>query len=249
VPSYTFTSEQLTDILNWLRPYLPAQLTTVTPRTYNLRYTFAPFTGLEPEPEQPNAAWHDPKLARMFQDEKADRPVADDAEYELRSIARSILHDVYREARIAWKNARHVAQLREVVGDTGDLWKAHQQAKSAVDAAFTYLRDPQAATEWTSAVSRLIDAQDTYRAAARAFDTQAQQIARVHRDNFHEEMLGYDEALAAAGFPEGKAWDICPVEEYGYANDYTVAGQAKQLIAEQNEHVAKVGRLTGQPTT
>lgn len=254
MPSYTFTADQLTDILGRLRPYLPAQLTTVTPGRYNLRFTFTPFTGLEPQPQEPTRYWEDPKLAYEHRDRAEGRPIADETEYKLRELARMILDDSYAAARIEWKNARHVAQLKKTVKDAGTLWKAHLQAKSAVDAAFAYLRDSQAATEWPAAVSRLVDAQDTYMAAALTFDERAQEIAEVHSENSHEEMLGYDEALAAAGYPEAKDWQIASADDYGtdYRGEYgryTTAGQAQRLIKDQEAHVAKVGRLTGQPTT
>ncbi|MFI0929709.1 hypothetical protein ACH4TP_38160 [Streptomyces sp. NPDC021012] len=253
MPSYQFTGEQLTDIMNRLRPYLPAKLTTVTPGTYNMRYTFTPFTGLEPEPTEPDRYWEDPKLAYKHLDEEAGRPAADKTEHQLRNLAREILSDIYQQARIEWKNARHVAELKTTVRDAGDLWKAHNQAERAVEAAFAYLRDPAAAKEWPSAVSRLVDTHDTYLTAAIAFDERAQEIAEVHDRNMHEEMLGYDEALKAAGFPEAKDWPICSTDEYGtdYQGEYrkyTAAGKAQRLIKQQEAHVAKVNRLTGQPT-
>ena len=249
--SYKFTSAQFTDILNRLRPHFPANLTSVEPRTYSINYTFTPFTGLEPKPAEPDRYWEDPQLAYEHTDKNAGRPAASEAEYELREFARFVLIGAYQQARIAWKDARHVAQLKTTVKDTGARWKAHAQAKSAVEAAFAYLREPQAATEWPAAVSRLVDAQDTYMAAALAFDERALEIAEVHSENFHEEMLGYDEALIAAGFPEAKDWPIGSVHDYGadYSGEYgryTLAGPAQRLIKEQEAHVAKVGRLTGQ---
>jgi hypothetical protein len=254
VPSYKFTAEQLTEILNRLRPYLPRQLTTVTPSYGSLRYTFTPFTGLEAKPEEPARYWEDPVLAYKHSDEQAGRPVATGAEYELREIARFILDEAYDRARVEWKNARHVAELKTAAKGTGDLWKAHQQAKRAVEAAFAYLRDPAAAKEWPAAVSRLVDTHDTYLTAAIAFDDRAQQIAEVHDRNHHEEMLGNDEALTAAGFPEAKDWPIASTYDYGnnYRGEYskyTAAGQAQSLIKEQEAHVAKVGALTGQTTS
>lgn len=254
MPSYKFTGEQLTEILNRLRRYLPQKLTTVTPAYGSLRYTFTPFTGLEPKPEEPARYWEDPKLAYKHADEEKGRPVATEAEYELREIARFILDEAYDKARVEWQSARHVAELKTAAKGVGDLWKAHQQAKRANAAAFAYLRDPAAAKEWPAAISRLVDTHDTYMAAAIAFDARAQGIAEVHDQNRHEEMLGYDEALTAAGFPEAKDWLIASVDEYGtdYRGEYrkyTSAGQAQSLIKEQETHVAKVSALTAQTTS
>jgi hypothetical protein len=251
--SYRLTSQQIDEIFNVrLRPYLPAYLTKVEPHSYHISYTFKPFTGREAEPTEPDykLICDDPKLAHEHWDKESGRPIADEAEYELREVARDLLSDVYRAARIDWKNARHIAELKTTVKDTGNLWKAHNQAKRAVEAAFAYLRDADAAMEWPAAVSRLVDAQDAYLSAAVAFDDRAQEIAEVHERHFHEEMLGYSEALIAAGFPEAKDWPIASTYDYGkdYRGEYgsgTLAGQAQALIKEQEAHVAKVGRLAG----
>lgn len=252
---YRLTSDQVNEIFNVrLRPHLPAYLTKVEPKTYHVRYTFTPFTGQEPKPMTPERYWEkDPNLAFRHMDEQAGRPIGTEAEYELREAARFLLDDVYRAARIEWRNARHVADLKTTVKNTGDLFKAHNQAKRAVEAGFSYLRDTEAAKEWPAAVSRLVDAQDTYMKAAIAFDERALEIAEVHDKHFHEEMLGYTEALVTAGYPEAKDWPIQSTYDYGrnYAGEYdrsTLAGQAQALITEQEAHVAKVGRLTGQTT-
>ncbi|MGW1949087.1 hypothetical protein ACWCRC_32790 [Streptomyces sp. NPDC001940] len=249
---FTLTSEQISEILNGrLRAYLPAKLTSVDPKRYFIRYTFTPFTGQEPEPGTPRDFWKDPKLAYKHQDENAGRPIADDAEYDLREAARFLLDDVHRAARIEWKNARYIAALKVAVMNAGDLWKAHNQAKRATEAAFSYLREPDAAKEWTAAVSRLVDAQDTYMKASIAFDERARDIAEVHDKNLYEESPSYKEAYTAAGFPEAWDWPISEAGAYGlnYGGEYdkdTLAGQAQALIKEQETHVEKVGRLSGQ---
>ncbi|MEU2873029.1 hypothetical protein ABZ769_28160 [Streptomyces olivoreticuli] len=251
--TFKVTADELKEIFNVrLAPYLPASLEKVEPHPsgWGNSYTFKPFTGKESRPEEPERYWDDPKLAYRHVDKDAGRPEASEDEYDLREKARFFLSEVYRQARIEFRNAVHVAELKAVVKDTGDLWKANGQAKSAVEAAFAYLRDPEAAKEWPAAVSRLVDAQDAYMAAAIAFDLRAQEIAEVHHRNFHEEMLGYDEALVAAGYPEARDWHIASENDYGknYRGEYdpgTIAGQAQNLIKEQEAHVAKVGRLSG----
>ncbi|MEV7080052.1 hypothetical protein AB0N88_16125 [Streptomyces sp. NPDC093516] len=249
--SYRLTGPQVEEIFNVrLRPYLPSYLVKLEPHTYHVRYTFTPFTGHEAEPETPARCLEDPNLAYRHTDKEAGRPVADDAEYELRSAARDLLDDVYRAARAQWRNARHVAELKATVKNAGDLLKTHHQARRAVEAAFAYLREPQAATEWPAVLSRLIDAQDAYLAAAVAFDERAREIAKVHDRNTHEEMLSYAEALTAAGYPEGGSWPIVSAEDYdnhtwGSYGSATTAGQAQALIKEQEAHVARIARLSG----
>ncbi|MEU6664259.1 hypothetical protein [Streptomyces sp. NPDC046821] len=249
--THSLSGEQVAEIFNVrLRPHLPKYLSKVEPNTYSVRYVFLPFTGREPEPMTPERYWEDPNLAFKHMDEEAGRAVADEAEYDLREAARFLLDNVYTEARIEWRNARHIAELKTVVQDTGARWKAHNLAKRACEAAFAYLRDPAAATEWTSAISRLVDAQGTYMKAAGAFDERAQEIAETHDRHFHEEMLGDNEALIAAGYPDGKDWYITHSDYYGrsYRGEYderTLAGRAQSLIKEQEEHVRKVGSLAG----
>ncbi|WP_424893295.1 hypothetical protein [Streptomyces sp. XH2] len=251
--TFKVTADELKNIFNVrLAPYLPANLEKVEPHPsgWGNSYTFKPFTGREARPEEPECYWEDPKLAYRHVDKEAGRPEAGEDEYDLREKARFFLSEVYRQARIEWRNAAHVTELKAVVKDTGDRWKAHSQAKHAVEAAFAYLRAPEAAKEWTAAISRLVDAQDAYLAAAIAFDVRAQEIADVHSRNFHEYMLGCDEALVAAGYPEAKDWHIASDDYYGknYRGEYdphTIAGQAQTLIKEHDAHVAKVSRLSG----
>ncbi|WP_282797346.1 hypothetical protein [Streptomyces sp. CC224B] len=249
--TFKVTADELRDIFNVrLAPYLPAHLqkTEPHPSGYGNSYTFKPFTGREACPEEPAHAWKDPKLTFRHVDVEAGRPEASEEEYDLREKARYFLEQVYREARVQWRNAVHVAELKAVVKDTDERWKAHCRAQQAAEAAFAYLRDPKAAQEWPAAVSRLVDAQNAYLAAAIAFDERAQQIAEVHARHFHEEMLGYDEALVAAGYPQAKEWHITSDDAYGkdYRGRYdrtTTAGRAQAAIEAQEEHVAKVSRL------
>ncbi|MFI2620366.1 hypothetical protein [Streptomyces sp. NPDC018584] len=256
--TFQVTADEYKEIFNVrLAPYLPAHLAKVEPRPsgWGNTYTFKPFTGREPEPTAPDykKICDDPKLSHQHWDEKAGRPVADEAEYDLRDKACYFLDEVYREARIEWRNARYIAALKATVKNTGDLYKQYRQAKPAVDAAFAYLRDPEAAKEWPAAISRLIDTHTTLMAAAEAFDERARQIAEVHEGHMHEEAPGYDEALKAAGYPEAREWPIASEHHYGknYRGEYdphTLSGQAQALIKEQEEHVAKVGRLSGTTT-
>lgn len=254
--TFQVTADELKEIFNVrLVPYLPSHLTKVQPNPsgWGNRYTFKPFTGREPKPEEPSRSYDDPKLCYPRQDREAGRPEADEAEYDLREKARYFLDQVYDEARTQWRNAAHIADLKSTVKDTSDLFKQYGQAKRAVDAAFAYLRDPEAAKEWPAAISRLIDTHNDLKTAAEAFDDRAQEIAEVHEKHLHEYGYGYDEALKIAGFPEGKDWPIASPDDYGanYRGEYdryTLRGQAQALIAEQEEHVAKVGRLTGTPT-
>lgn len=257
--SFSLTTDELKEIFNVrLAPYLPAHLEKVEPRPsgWGNAYTFKPYTGAETEPEEPYDRWKDdPKLAWRHEDERDGRPVASEAEYELREKARYFLDQVYSQARTEWRNGRHLTSLKKTLADgkAATAWKRWGQAKTATDAAYAYLRDPDAAKEWQTAVSRLVDTHTELKAAAEAFDEKAQEIAQIHWDNIHEEGYGYDEALRLAGHPEATEWTICGHDDYtpdyrGEWNDWArcLQAQAARQIAEQEAHVAKVGHLTSQ---
>jgi hypothetical protein len=259
--TFSVTADEFKEIFNArLAPYLPANLQNVEPNPsgWGNRYTFKPYTGAEAEPEEPYDRWkNDPKLRWRHEDERDGRQVGTEEEYELREKARYFLEQVYAEARTEWRNAKHLAALKKVLvdGKAATAWKRWGQAKTATDAAYAYLRDPEAAKEWATAVSRLIDTHTELKAAAAAFDEKAQEIAQIHWDHMHEEGYGHDEALRLAGHPEATDWEIHGHDDYtadyrGEWRDWDrcLQAQTARLIAEQEAHVAKIGRLTGQPT-
>ncbi|WP_149563179.1 hypothetical protein [Streptomyces cacaoi] len=253
----TVTDGELQEIFDRLARYLPANLERVEPppsncgshSIYGVRYSFQPFTGREDRPKEPAGFWHDPKLAYPHLDREAGRPEADKDEYDLRDKARFFLSKVYDQAAVEWQKAAHVAELQTVVKDTDARWKALREAKRVLDAAYSYLRTPAAAGEWAAAVSRLVDAQDAYLAAAVRFDERAREIAEVHSKH-RGGYLRDTQALEAAGYPGAMHWTIACESDYGknrfgeYAPT-TTAGQAQALIGEQEDHLLRVVRLTG----
>ncbi|MGA5508901.1 hypothetical protein [Streptomyces umbrinus] len=241
--SYRITPEGMTEIWERLRPYLPAYLTAVHHHPSHLRFEFAPFTGREKEPSTPDVST-DPKLTYGSDDE---------AERTLRKAARGILDDLYEQAGHQWRDAAYVADLRKTVGDAGARWQAYEREAKALESAYGYLRTPEAAAEWPSALSRLVDAQDRAKAAAAAFDERAWEIARVHDTHLYAD-LGHVAALAAAGYPEAKAWHITSADDYGrsyyskWDTGVPLTERVRRLIEQQDNHVAKVGRLSGTAT-
>ncbi|MFF8618143.1 hypothetical protein [Streptomyces sp. NPDC015350] len=233
---------QLQEIFTRLQPYLPTNLTKVDTSSNWLQFEFAPFTGREQEPVEP-AVHTDPKLSYISESE-------DPAEHQLREMATTVLARVYEQARGQWRDAAYVAALKDMVRDAPALWRTYQDEARALEAAYDYLRTPGAAKEWPSALSRLVDAQDRTRAAARAFDQQAEEIARVH-DTYLYADLGHDAALKAAGYPEAKDWAIAPSDSYGqnyysdFMSDVPLQERVRRLTEQQDAHVTKVGRLSG----
>ncbi|MDQ0605526.1 hypothetical protein QF037_009959 [Streptomyces canus] len=240
---FQITPEGMTEIFERLRPYLPPYLKRVQHSTYALRFEFAPFTGRESDPSTPDTHT-DPKLA-YGSDDKAERA--------LRRAARGILDDLYEQARQQWRDAAYVADLQQTVKDTGARWQAYERENKALESAYDYLRTPAAATDWPSALSRLVDAQERALAAASAFDDRAWEIARVHDKHLYAD-LGHHAALARAGYPEATDWHITLAEDYGsrYYSEWStcmpLTERVRRLISQQDTHVTKVGRLSGTAT-
>jgi hypothetical protein len=245
----TVTSGEMHEIFKRLAPYLPPYLRKVEPRPsgYGLRVEFAPFTGRENEPTKPRAFYDDPKLTYV-------RESDDPAEHQLRRKASLIIDEVYNTARAEWKDAAYVADLKQVVKDAPDRWKTYERELKALESAYTYLRTPEASQEWPSALSRLVDAQDRTRTAAVAFDERAEEIAAVHEKHLYAD-LGHAAALANAGYPEAKDWHIVSHDQYGsgYFSDWSTSvplqERVRRLVAEQDAHVSKVGRLSSTATS
>ncbi|MBQ0855721.1 hypothetical protein J8N05_47055 (plasmid) [Streptomyces sp. BH-SS-21] len=236
---YEITPAGMDEIFARLRPHLPTYLKAVHHHRYSIQYEFATFTGREKEPSTPDV-YTDPKLACGSDDE---------AERALRKAARRILVDLYRQASQRWQDAAYVADLKETVGDASTRWQAYEREIKALESAYAYLRTPEAAAEWPSALSRMVDAQDRAMAAASAFDDRAWEIARVHETHLYAD-LGHDAALERAGYPEAKDWDIASADTYAssWGPGVPLTEQVRRLITDQDTHVAKVGRLSGTTT-
>ncbi|MET9097153.1 hypothetical protein ABZX72_34315 [Streptomyces cyaneofuscatus] len=235
----TITPDEMKEIADRLTPHLPPNLTRAKahPSGFGMEYTFAPFTGREPEPAKP-PTHKDERLKYVPEDQ-------DEREHHLRHKAGTLLSDMYDRARVLWQEAAYVADLKDAVQDAPARWTAYMKERVTLEAAAAYLRTPQASTEWPSAVARLVDAQRAAAAAAAAFDERGQVIAQVHRTYLYAD-LGQHAALTAAGYPEATAWHIADIDGYdGWGLDRTLAQHVDRLIKEQDDHLAKVHRLTG----
>ncbi|MEU1853748.1 hypothetical protein ABZ499_31910 [Streptomyces sp. NPDC019990] len=233
----TITPDEHRQIFERLAPHLPPYLRKVEPHPsgWGLRYEFAPFTGRENAPAVPSSRYDDPRLKYV--------PASEDpAEHRLREVADRILSDLYDKAYEEWKDAAYVADLRQAVKDAPDRWKAYERELKALQAAYDYLRTPQAASEWPAAISRLVDAQERARAAAIAFDERARDIAAAHYKHLYAD-LGQVQALTKAGYPEAKDWHVGDGFD-GYFSD-SLKEAVNRLIEQQETHVTKVARLSG----
>ncbi|MFF4983784.1 hypothetical protein ACFY3O_27495 [Streptomyces sp. NPDC001046] len=233
----TISAEENRYIFERLAPYLPSYLRKVenSPSGWGLRFTFAPFTGREQEPTVPRASYDDPQLRYV-------RETDDPAEHKLRTVARDLLGELYDQAHREWKDAAYVADLRKVVKDAPDRWKAYEREAKALESAFAYLRTPQAAPEWPAAISRLIDAQEQALTTAEAFDERAVSIAHVHEQHLYAD-LSHAQALSAAGYPEAAAWHVGNCFDGAFSDSLT--SRVRVLIEEQQSHLRTVARLSG----
>jgi hypothetical protein len=226
-------------VLDRITPHLPPYLLKIEPDYGRVRFEFRPFTGLETEPAKPQSYYDDPQLTHVPESQDVD-------EYRLRMIARNVLGDLYEQAAREWGRAAYVADLRRVVRDAPDRWRAYEREAKALEAAYAYLRTAEAGREWPAAISRLVDAQDATRTAAAAFDARAIDIADVHYKHLYAD-LSQDQALAKAGYPEAKDWYVGDGFG-GYFRD-GLAEKVDGLIEQQDAHLAKVGRLSGTTPT
>ncbi|MDV9189781.1 hypothetical protein R6L23_16420 [Streptomyces sp. SR27] len=246
--AFSLSAAQVQEIFARLSPHLPSYLKKVEPGPsgYGVRFEFAPFTGAEPRPEVPAAFHRDPGLTGVSESEN---PV----EHRLREAADQIITDLYDTAHHQWEDAAYVRELKGSVKDAPALWVAYKGAAEVLETAYAYLRTPEASQEWPSAVARLLDAQDNAVTAADAFDLRAQDIAEVHNRHLYAD-LSHDAALAQAGYPEAKDWDIADSEKYGYRSygwddsEYApLATKVRRLVERQQGQLEKVTRLSGAP--
>ncbi|MET8502972.1 hypothetical protein [Streptomyces microflavus] len=235
----TITPDEMKEIADRLAPYLPPNLTRAERNEsgWGMDYTFKPYTGREAEPIEPSTH-QDPRLTYVPRDQ-------DEREHSLRRKAGTLLGDMYAKALSLWQEAAYVVALKDAIQDAPARWQAYLKERVGLEAAAAYLRTPQASTEWPSAVARLVDAQRAAAAAAAAFDERGQAIAQVHRTHLYAD-LGQLAALTAAGYPEATAWHIADIDGYdGWGLDRTLAQHVDRLIREQDDHLSKVGRLSG----
>lgn len=244
----TIPADEVSEAFARLQPYLPPYLRKIEPGPYGsgLRFELAPFTGREECPARPRSFYDDPALRFVAEED-------DPREFRIREMADRVMSDLLEQACNEWRDAAYVADLKQVVADASDRWKTYEREAKALESAYAYLRTPDAAREWPAALSRLVDAQDRTRDAAAAFDERALDIAVVHRKHLYAD-LGHDAALARAGYPEAKDWHIAAAEDYGsgyfsqYDTGVPLTERVRRLIEQQDNHITKVGRLSGTAT-
>ncbi|MFE4177153.1 hypothetical protein ACFRR7_34820 [Streptomyces sp. NPDC056909] len=184
-------------------------------------FDFMPFTGAEQEPTPPGTFWRDAFLS---------------------AAARDFLSAEYRLAHDLWRDAKYVRELKAAAAGADALWRRYVTARQEMDTAFTAL-ETTADTHWRSAVSTLVTAQDTARAAADRWDEAAGKIAAVH-DTFLYSDLSHDAAYLRAGVdPAG--WVVGSAYDYRDYCGTPLVRQVSEATEAQREHLRKVAALTG----
>lgn len=241
---FTITGTDLNEIFdNRLRPYLPDHLVCIEPGDYGVHYVFKPYAGTEAEPSEPSSTWKDPKLAYEHNDKEAGRPVAEEAEYDLREKARYYLSEVYGAALEKWRKAAHVAKLTPVMRAAVPAWDAFTKAEQ--DLAKLYEQRTQTPdTDWRRYLAVLVDAQEAYLEASRIWDREAAAIAQVHGDFAYSD-YSYEKAQQLTGIDGAEDWDVSSADCYrsDWGGTPPATEKAVKTVKEQNDRLMKIARL------
>ncbi|MEV8455526.1 hypothetical protein AB0467_28460 [Streptomyces sp. NPDC052095] len=185
-----------------------------------LSFSFAKFTGAEPEPDLPREVWKDTRLPQE---------------------ALRLLEDEFAEARSLWRDAAYVRALTALRPEATSAWGDYVQARECMNEAFAAL-DTTADTHWRAAVSVLVAAQERALAAARAWDWQAAGLAAVDEKYLYSS-ISPAEAYARAGL-DTTGWVLESASAYAGYGDSPLMERVNGVVERQRDHVQKVASLT-----
>ncbi|MFE6460417.1 hypothetical protein ACFVP0_23570 [Streptomyces cinereoruber] len=214
------------DLARYAHPhYLRAEPTAFGSATFH----FKAFTGREPRPETPLAAWSDSELT-YEQKKELDRQ--------------------YDAARTLWSQMRLRLRAAPVVRRAAPLWQGWKDAEAGlrrVFAAFWSTPDGM----WRAQLLKLTDAERAALAAARAWDEVAEELSLLAAE--HRREVGEDEDLPLQAVAQelgldASDWEISWPDEYK-AGPYSWDSRTpmvRRIDAEakrQRERLAEVARL------
>ncbi|MEU2873022.1 hypothetical protein ABZ769_28125 [Streptomyces olivoreticuli] len=205
-------------------------------------YCFAPFTGMEPKPQFPRAAYDDEALASW----EASEP----------------LHRQYTAARVLWSQARLRHQVKPLLGKAASSWTAWTTARDELVAAFEQFWSTSDG-HWRAQLLRLTDAERAVSKAAEDWDTVAGKFAKAVVDQI--EVAGYDDKLpltvvAKESGLDASDWLVHDADDYKhplpqyqivrngtdrYGRATPLVASARQLIEAQRERLREVVGLAG----
>uniref|UniRef100_UPI002F90D82F hypothetical protein n=1 Tax=Streptomyces sp. NBC_01562 TaxID=2975879 RepID=UPI002F90D82F len=204
-------------------------------------YTFAPFTGREPKPQFPDAAFDDKSLTWQM---------------------REPLHRQYTAAQVLWSHARFRNQAKPLLIQAAPLWAAWMTARDELVAAFEKFWSTGDG-HWRAQLLRLTDAERTASKAADDWDTVAAKLAQAVADQI--DLVGWEEELPLATVAQEHGLDVSgwmvhhvddyahPLPQYLIVRDGVdhwgratpLAASAAQLIESQRERLREVAGLAG----
>ncbi|WP_424893290.1 hypothetical protein [Streptomyces sp. XH2] len=194
-------------------------------------YTFAPFTGREPEPEMPRAVYED-KTVTWEQ--------------------RCALSSQYEAARITWSKARFRLQAHPLLRQAAPLWEAWTQAETDLQTVFKAFWQTSDGS-WRAQLLRLTDAEQAAKQAAAAWDEIAAKLAKVADE--HVRAAGEWEALELKDVAkeiglDATQWWIDHISEYESTSYYRrretpLVDHVTGEIGKQRERLREVAELAG----
>ncbi|MER6103709.1 hypothetical protein ABT115_15630 [Streptomyces sp. NPDC001832] len=194
-------------------------------------YYFAAFTGSEPEPQAPRAAYNYKVLTWE----------------QICELGRQ-----YEAAQILWSKARLRRQATPVLRKAAPLWEAWTAAKTELERVYTGFRQTEDG-RWRAQLLRLTDAETTAEAAAGAWDEIARQLAQLAAAQINA--AGYDDELRLTTVAkdlglDASDWHIEHIDAYTdrfWGEPTPLLERLAQQVNAQRERLVEVARLAGDP--
>jgi hypothetical protein len=190
-------------------------------------YYFAAFTGSEPEPQTPLAAYE-----VLGREQTAE------------------LGRQYEAARILWSKARLRRQAAPVLTKAAPVWEAWTAAKAELERVYTAFWET-ADGRWRAQLLRLTDAENAAETAAGAWDESAQQLAQLADDQIaaagHDDELRLTTVATEFGL-DASDWHIDHIGAYTnrtWGRPTPLLERLAEQINKQRERLVEVARLAG----
>ena len=213
-----------------LAPYHHPHFVSIVKETeWGTRYNFGLFTGHEPKPEVPQAAEDDKSLTWG---------------------QRCTLSREYRAARTMWGLARFRIDLRPIATKAAPIWQEYARARKAMDAVFADFWETDD-NRWRAQLLKLTDAHNAALDAARRWDKEAEELAKLQED--HQRTVGeeheedFRQVTPEFGI-DSSGWLVLWPEEYRGTwgpKETPAVKDVRDEIKKQEERLQQVQGLAG----
>jgi hypothetical protein len=210
-----------------IRKYHHLHFISAEHKTWGTKYTFRGFTGSEPEPQSPEAAWKDDSLSWE----------------ERRLVDRE-----YEAARCMWSQARFRRDAAPAITSAVSVWQAYARARSAMDAAFAAFWETGDG-QWRAQILRLTDAHEEALRTAAEWDRVADRLVRMQYEHFRYVGEGNELTLKDAGAGIGIDTTSWFIDFYYYGNQRdgdTLTSKVREAISGHKDRLREVAELTPQ---